>query len=189
MDCFSRRKDPRQLIMAHARPMADTAGIKMNEGRVGCRVIADAATLHPQPDIANGVDGNVRQIKIHRLAEHMLGIFRDRLRPATQHGIGFGRTIPRNNMDRVLRADLPVRLPDNIEEAGVHARRLVATPVPQEPVQFFKGIAIKTAIILVSNSQRFLGMHVLERQGPRLAIGNRIANTCRAQHQGADRSN
>ena len=50
-------KDLDQLIVRHARPVADRAGIEMDEGRAGGRIEADAAALQPQADVAHFSSG------------------------------------------------------------------------------------------------------------------------------------
>ena len=72
MNGFAVWKQACQLIMRHARPMADIADIQMHKWRIAGGVIADAATLHPHTDIADTVHADIGQIEIHGFAQHML---------------------------------------------------------------------------------------------------------------------
>ena len=66
------REDPGQLIVGHARPVPDVAGIEMDEGRSRGRIEADAAALQPQPGKADLLQRHVRDVEIHRVAQHVL---------------------------------------------------------------------------------------------------------------------
>ncbi|OIQ71496.1 hypothetical protein GALL_468850 [mine drainage metagenome] len=61
-----------QLIVGHARPVTDAAGIEMDEWRSRCRIETDAAALQPKTGEADLLEWNVRNEEIHRVAEHML---------------------------------------------------------------------------------------------------------------------
>ena len=61
-----------QLIVGHARPVTDAAGIEMDERRSRCRVETDAAALQPKAGVTDLLERNVRNEEIHRVAEHML---------------------------------------------------------------------------------------------------------------------
>ena len=175
MDGFAIWEEAGQLVMRHAWPVADASGIEMDERREGGWIIANAATLHLQTDFADLGDVGVCEIKIHRLAQHMLRVFGDRLGAAAQHGIGFGRAIGRHNIDRFGRADAALRFPDNIKQARIHAGGLIAAPIAQQPIELFERVTVETAIALIFNGQALARMRVVERNCPRITIGNRVA--------------
>jgi len=103
------RKDAGQLIVRHARPVADAAGVEMDEGRSGGRVKTDAATLQPKPGEANLLKRHVRDVEIHRMAEHVLAEACHSRGAAAEHGVGGGRTVGRNDLNRLLAADIEKR--------------------------------------------------------------------------------
>ena len=66
--------------------------------------------------------------------------------------------------------------PHHIEQTRIHVDRLVSAPIPQHPVQFIKTRTVELAIDLVGNRGCFLRMHMLDAQGARVSIGDRIAD-------------
>ena len=66
------REDPGQLILGHARPVTDAAGIEMDERRSRGRIEADAAALLPQSGGADLLQRHVRNVEVHGVAEHVL---------------------------------------------------------------------------------------------------------------------
>ena len=66
------REYPGQLIVGHARPVTDAAGIEMDERRSRGRVETDAAALQPKACETNLLERNVRNEEVHGVAEHML---------------------------------------------------------------------------------------------------------------------
>ena len=61
-----------QLIVGHARPVTNAAGIEMDERRSRCRVEPDAAALQAKPGVADLLKRHVRNEEIHGVAEHVL---------------------------------------------------------------------------------------------------------------------
>ena len=76
---------PGQLIMRHARPVTDAAGIEMNERRSRGRIETDAATLQAKPGGADLLERNFGDIEVHRVAEHVLAEAGDAGRSAAKH--------------------------------------------------------------------------------------------------------
>ena len=66
------REDAGQLVVGHARPVADAAGIEMDEGRSRGRIEADAAALQAQAGEADLLERHVRNVEVHGVAEHVL---------------------------------------------------------------------------------------------------------------------
>ena len=111
--------------------------------------------------------------RVHRLAQHMLGIFGDRARARPQHGVGFRRAVSRNNVDDLIaRASVPIGFPHNIEEARVHVGGLVTAPIAQEPVQLFQNPAVILAINEIGGGNVFACMGVVEIDRPSIAVRN-----------------
>ncbi|MNV33234.1 hypothetical protein D3C71_1245950 [compost metagenome] len=69
-------------------------------------------------------------------------------------------------MDIVGGAAALVNFPDEIEKARVHPRRLVATPVAQQPVGLRKALLVKPAIALVGNRCPLARMGEVQLQRP-----------------------
>ncbi len=72
MDGAAIREDAGQLIVGHSRPVANAAGIEMDERRSRCRIEPDAATLQAEPGVADLLKRHVRNEEIHGVAEHVL---------------------------------------------------------------------------------------------------------------------
>ena len=66
-------------------------------------------------------------------------------------------------MDGRLRAELGVYFPEEIDELGIHGRRLVLAPVAQDPVDPLHGGRHELAVTLVGDGDSFLGVDVVER--------------------------
>ena len=109
------------------------------------------------------VDRDVRQVEIHGLAEHVLAVLGDRARAAAEHRVGRGRAIGGSDMDRRARADLPIDLPEGVEQARVHAGRLVAAPVAQDPVELLEAARVILAVAPEGDGGAFPGVDVVER--------------------------
>ena len=122
---------------------------------------------------------------VHGLAEDVLRMLRDAAGTATQHGVGFRRTIGGHYLDRLLRAGLAVDFPHGIEQAGIHLGRFVAAPVPQEPVELVEHGLVVGAVHQVGGADRFLGMRMIELDGAGVAIGDRVLRRDRHRHRTA----
>ncbi len=100
-----------QLPAAHLGPVADIADVEMHEGRSGRRIVADAAALHLEADLAQPLQLDVGDVEIHRLAEHVLALLGDALAAAAQHRIGLRRAVAADDVDVVVRRRRSCRLP------------------------------------------------------------------------------
>jgi len=166
------REQPDQLIVAHARPGAHIADVEMHEGRPRCRVVADAAALHPHADLADVRHGHSRHGGVHRLAQHMLRKFGDRAGARPQHGVGLGRTIGGNDgHDLALGSGAAIGLPDHVEQSRVHFDGLVVSPVAQKPVELLQRRRIVLAVDQIGRGYRLPGMHIKEVYGAGVAVG------------------
>ena len=65
---------PGQLVVVHARPVPDAAGIEMDERRPGGRIEPDAATLQAKPGGADLLERHFRNEEIDGVAEHVLAV-------------------------------------------------------------------------------------------------------------------
>jgi hypothetical protein len=126
----------------------------------GVRIEADAAVLEAHSDGAHPRHVDVRKVEIERLAGHVLAELGDGARAPPQHGVGLGRPIGRNDVDRLARADRAVDLPDDVEEARLHLGRLVGAPVAQEPVQLLEPALVVIAVALEGDRGVFLGVRM-----------------------------
>ena len=62
---------------------------------------ADAAFLHPHRDVADARRADVEEMRVDRLAFHVLGVFGDLARAPAQHRVGLRRTVAGENVDRL----------------------------------------------------------------------------------------
>ena len=177
-------EEARELVIGHARPGAHIADVEMHEGRAGGRIIADAAALHPHADFADVRHGHAGHGRVHRLAEHVLRIFRDRAGACAQHCVGLGRAIGGNDVDDLIAgAGAAIGLPHHIEEARIHVRRLVASPVAQEPVQLLQHAAVVLAIHQICRRNVLAGVRVVKINRARVAIGDRGLREARGENR------
>ena len=56
----------------------------------------------------------------------------------------------------------------------VHPDGLVLPPITQERIELCQSVLIVSAVDLIGDGQVFIGVHVMERDGARLAIGDRV---------------
>ncbi len=160
--------------MAHPRPGTHRADVEVDERRARTRVPADAAALHLHADGPDLVDRSVGQVEVHRLAEHVLAELGHRLGAAAQHRVGAGRAVGGDDVDRLVRADLPVGLPHGVEQARVHLGRLVDAPVAQEPVELLQGRPVVAPVAAERDGGALLGVGVEDRERAGVAVGDRI---------------
>ncbi len=155
-------------------PVAHAAGVEMHPGIVGVGVIADAARLQAQTDVADRGDRDVGDREVHRPAAHMLAVLGDTARAPRQHGVGAWGTIGRDDMDGSAGAGGALHFPEDIEQGRVHAGRLVLTPVAKQPVQLLQAGAAVGAVLLEGDGLLLLGMRMIDRERARRALGHGI---------------
>src|SRR5215475_15593873 len=93
------REHASELIVGHARPMADATDIKMHERRSRRRVVAHTSALQTQAGLPQLLQRCARDVEIHRLAERMLAELRHASAAPSQHRVGCWRTVSTNHMD------------------------------------------------------------------------------------------
>ena len=74
------RENLDQLIVRHARPVPDGAGVHVHEGRAGGRIETDAAALQPKTNLADLLERHAGNEEVHRLAIDVLAELRDAIR-------------------------------------------------------------------------------------------------------------
>src|SRR6516164_5715898 len=104
-------ENPGQLIVSHAWPMTDRAGIHVHERRSRSRIESDATALKTQPNLAEFFELHAGDVEIHRLAIDVLAELSDTARSRTQHCVSFRRAIAANDVNRLRRADFAIDLP------------------------------------------------------------------------------
>ncbi len=161
-----------ELVVGHARPVADAAGVQMDEIVAG--IEADAAALHAQAHHADGGQFHSRHVEVHGLAAHVLALFSHALRAGAQHGIGGRRAIAAQHRDAFLGTHLPIDLPHEIKQFRVHVRGLGMAPVAQEPVELLQGLRIVAALALECEDTALARIVVEHGERARIAIGHRI---------------
>src|SRR6185312_6364308 len=115
-------EDAGKLIVAHARPVTNAAGVEVHERRTGGRIEADATALQTKTGETDLLEGYARNEEIHGVAEHVLAEARDAgvSGAAAEHGVGGGRTIGGDDLDRLLGVDVAIDFPEDIEQMAVH---------------------------------------------------------------------
>jgi hypothetical protein len=86
-------------------------------------------------------------------------------------------------MEGLGRAHRPLNLPRDVEEARVHADLFVSPPIAQRPVQLLQGGAVILAMPAEGDRDLFLGVHVADADGARIAIGDSVLRGAHAKHQ------
>ena len=154
-----------ELVAGHARPGAHAAGVEVDEGRDGIRVVADAAALQPHADRADASDRHVRQIEVHRLAEHVLAVLGD-ARASGGAAWRWCRASGRPRRRGSARSSRPRDRPPRRYRTGAGpSRRLVAAPVAQEPVQLLQRLGIVAAVALERDGRALLACGCGEASG------------------------
>ena len=95
-------------------------------------------------------------------------------RLATQHGVGFRRTVAAHHPDQLLGAGFALHLPDQVDEVRVHLGLLLLPPVAQEPIDFFESGFVVAAITLEGDRDVFAGVHVVHGDRAGIALGDRV---------------
>ena len=165
------REHPRQLVVVHARPVPDAAGVEMHEGRARRWIEADAAALQAKPGVADLLQRYAGNEEIHRVAQHVLAGARHAGGAAAQHRVGCGGTVGRNNLDGLFGIDVAGDFPEDVEQPAVHIGLVLAAPVAEEVVDLLHRVFVVSATALERDGQVFAGMGVVE--GQRTAIAQR----------------
>ena len=190
MDRLAVGEHREKLLAVHARPVPDIADIHMHEGRTRTWIVADAADLHLQPDGPQLGEFHVRQVEIHRLAEHVLALLGDAVAAFAQHRVRRRRPVGGHDVDVVARARSAIDLPDEVEQPRIHLGRLVAAPVAQEAVDLLQAARNVASVALVGNLGLFLGMDEVELEATRLGGGRACAekNDRQREHDAGEQS-
>ncbi len=131
------REDACQLVVGHARPVADAAGIEMDERRSRGWIEADAAALQAEPGETDLLKRHVRNEEIHGVPEHVLAEAGDAGGTATEHGVGGGGAVGGNDLDRLLAVDVAVDFPEDVEQMAIHLGLVLAAPVAEIVIDLF----------------------------------------------------
>ena len=172
-----------QFLAADARPVADIADVHVDEGRTRGRIIADAAALHLEADIAQLLQRHAGDVEIHRLAEHVLALLRHAPGAAAQHGVGRRRAITADDLDVARGAAFAIRLPDQVKQARVHLDRFVAAPVAQDVVDLLETVGKVAPVALIDDLRLLVRMQVIELERARLGPGGQRRRDHGAQDQ------
>src|SRR5439155_1259650 len=111
----------------------------------------------------------------------MLAVLGDAATAVAQHGVGLGRAIAAHHLDRFLGADLVADLPDQIQQLRIHVGRLLAAPIPQEPVELFERLVVIAAVALEGDADVLAGVHVVQRERARVALRDDALQALRAE--------
>jgi len=154
--------------------MANAADVEMHEWRSGGGVEADAAALQAQSGEANLFERHAGDEEIHRVALHVLAEARDPGGAAAEHGVGGGRAVGGNDLDRLFAVDVAIDFPDDVEQTAIHRCGVLAAPVAKEVIEFLQRGFVVAAVAFEGDSEVFVGMGVVEGEGAGVAVGGRI---------------
>jgi hypothetical protein len=170
------REDLGERLIVHAWPVAHAAGVQMHEGGARGRIEADAAALQAQAGGANFRQRHARNVEVHRMAERVLAVTGHAGRAAAEHGVGAGRTVGGDDVDRLLAVDVAVDLPEDVEQATIHLGLFLAAPVAEEVVELLQRLFVIAPVALEGNGEVFAGMGVVEGEGAGLVQGGGVAD-------------
>ena len=142
------REHPCQLVVRHARPVADRAGVEMDEGRARGRIEADTAALQAEACGANVFERYAGNVEIHRVAKHVLAKARHAGRTAAEHGVGGGGAIGGDDIDRLLAVDVAIDFPEDVEQTAIHRGLILAAPVAEIMVELFQRLFVVAPVAL-----------------------------------------
>ena len=178
------REYPGQLVVGHARPVADAAGIEMNERRSRGRIETDAAALQTKPGGTDLLERNVRNVEIHRMAEHVLAEAGHAGGAAAKHGVGGGRAVGGDDLDRLLAVDVAVDFPEDVEQVTIHRGLVLAAPVAEEIIELLERFFVVTPVALEGDGEVFVGMGVVEGKGAGFVQRGRVMHrACSGEEQ------
>ena len=154
-----------ELVMGHARPVTDAAGVEMDERRSRGRIEADAAALQAKPGGADLLERHVRNVEVHRVAEHVLAVARHAGGAAAEHGVGGGGAVGGDDLDRLLAVDVAVDFPEDVEQLTIHRGLVLAAPVAEEVIELLQRLFVVAPVALEGDGEVFVGMGVVEGEG------------------------
>jgi hypothetical protein len=92
-----------------------------------------------------------------------------------------------DHMDRLLRSQLAVHLPDQVEQGRVHLHGDVPAPVAHEVVEFLQRVLIELTAALVNDGKGLFGVYVVERQAAILSACARLRKDGAGERQNESR--
>ncbi len=176
MDGPAVREQLGQLIVGHARPVADAAGIKMDERRSRGRIETDATALQLEAGEADLLKRHVRNEEVHRMAEHMLAEAGHTGRTAAEHGVGGRGTIGGDDLDRLLAVDVAIDFPEDVEQPTIHRGLFLAAPVAKEVIELLQRVFVVAPVALEGDGEVFVGMGVVEGKGTGFVQRGRVVH-------------
>ena len=100
-----------------------------------------------------------------------------------QHGVGAGRTVAADHLDRLFAADVAIDLPQQIEQVRIHVGLLFLAPVAHEPIELLQRGLVVAAVALEGDGDVFAGMDVVESERAGVAFGDRVLQGTIGAHQ------
>ena len=138
------------------------------------RIEADAAALQPQRDSRSSSTGTpvmLKSIALPSMCWLNWATPRERRRSIW---IGGGRTVGRDDADRLLGADLAHHFPQDVEQLRVHPREVVVAPVAQEVVELLQPVFVVAAVALEGDGDLVVAVGVLERDRAGVAVRHHV---------------
>ena len=163
-----------ELVMRHARPVTDAAGVEMHEGRARGRIEADAAALQAQAGGADVRQRHARNVEVDRVAKHVLAVARHAGGAAAQHRVGGGGAVGGDDVDRLLAVDVAVDFPEDVEQPTIHLGLFLAAPVAKEVIELLQRLFVVAPVALEGDGEVFAGMGVVEGEGAGLVEGGGV---------------
>src|SRR5215472_8028412 len=149
---------------AASAPATEPAGIDMDEIRP--RIIPDATLGHVEGyavHLAQRPPGNP---DVDRHALHMERAGGDAVAVAREHGVGLGRSIPRNHLNGCSRMQSCAQRREQIEQLAVDRIDLTVAEIPEQDIDRMQCTGLVFAVDPVDRVEALPGVEILERQAP-----------------------
>ena len=185
--------DAGHLLLADGgAPVAHAAGIDVEEARGAAAgaVVADAAHLADEGGIAHLLGRHVGEIDVDGLAHHVLALAGHVAADLLEEGVGLGRAVAGDDVDRALGTEIGVQFPHQVDGPGRNGDDFVPAPVAQDVVDLLHGGRDVLPVLHVGDREAFLGVDLVERERAGFAARDRgripaeIASRRNRRHDG-----
>src|ERR1700733_13650121 len=82
-----------------------------------------------------------------------------------EHGVGGGRTVGGDDLDRLLAVDVAVDFPEDVEQMTIHRGLVLGAPIAQIVIELLQRLFVIAPVTLEGDGEVFARMGVVERKG------------------------
>lgn len=119
-------------------PATDPPGIDVNE--VGSGVVADPAPLERERRVPQPAERHVGEPDVDRLALHVETLGGDPAAPLTEYGVGPGRPVAGNHLERTAGPGQSGQVVENVQHPGIDDVLVAGPEVTQQVVDRLEGV-------------------------------------------------